>query len=303
MDLRQLHTLIAVADTGSFAGAARIVHLTASAVSQQIQALEGELGVAVFDRAKRPPQLNAKGEEVVRAARQVVQIMAETRMSISGTRMSGVLKIGAIRTVSMRLVPRVFTRMRGIYPDLSFDLTVELSERLTLDVSAGRLDAAIVAEQVGVPAGLSWAPVLTEPLMLVAPPETRGLDAARLLREWPFIRYETGAPLARQIETELSRLGVSPRLIATANTMPSIIGCVQAGLGVAVVPKMAIADAPPGSIWCPPSGPGAVTRRLGVIQRQVSSRVRVLESMRDLLSEAAAESGLAAPDPGAPVGD
>lgn len=231
MDVRQLQTLLAVADTGSFAGAARIVHLTASAVSQQIQALEGELGVLLFDRRKRPPQLNSKGEEVVRAARSVVQIMAETRMAISGGRMSGVLKIGAIRTVSMRLVPLALARMRAIYPDLSFDLTVGMSEKLTVDVSAGRLDAAVVAEQVGVPAGLSWTPVLTEPLVLVAPPETAGRSELSLLRELPFIRYQTEVPLARQIETELSRLGVVPQQIAVANTMPSIVGCVQAGRG------------------------------------------------------------------------
>lgn len=302
MDVRQLQTLVAVADTGSFAGAARIVHLTASAVSQQIQSLEGELGVLLFDRTKRPPQLNAKGEEVVRAARGVVQILAETRMAISGRRTSGVLKIGAIRTVSMRLVPVAFARMRAHYPDLSFDLRVDTSETLMLDVSAGRLDAAVVAEQVGVPAGLSWTPVLTEPLVLVAPPEMAGRSELSLLRELPFIRYETEVPLARQIETELSRLGVAPRQIAVANTMPSIVGCVQAGLGVAVIPKIALVDAPPGSLYCPPLGNGTVTRRLGVIQRQVSSRSQVLASMRRVLSEGALELGLEAPAPDSATG-
>lgn len=198
--------------------------------------------------------------------------------------MSGVLKIGAIRTVSTRLVPLAFARMRALYPDLSFDLTVGMSEKLTADVSAGRLDAAVVAEQVGVPAGLSWTPVLAEPLVLVAPPGTAGRSEVSLLRELPFIRYETEVPLARQIETELSRLGVVPRQIAVANTMPSIVGCVQAGLGVAVIPKIALVDAPPGSLYCPPFGEGAVTRRLGVIQRQVSSRSHVLASMHRALS-------------------
>lgn len=296
MDMRQLQTLVAVADTGSFAGAARVVHLTASAVSQQIQALEGELGTALFDRRKRPAQLNAKGEEILRAARSVTQVIAEARLAVSGGRTSGMLKIGAIRTVSRQLVPLALLRMHALYPDLTFNLTVGLSEKLMLDVSAGRLDAAVVAEQVGVPPGLSWTPVLTEPLVLAAPPGSAGRSAASLLREMPFIRYETSVPLARQIETELSRLGIAPREIMVCTTMPAIVGCVQAGLGVAVVPEIALADAAEGSVHACPIGDDGVARRLGIVRRQVSSRSDVLSEMRRALSRCAAGLGLQVPD-------
>ena len=292
MDLRQLQTLVAVADTGSFAAAARVVHLTSSAVSQQIQALEGELGVTLFDRTKRPPRINAKGEELLRAARSVVRTMTEARMAISGGRTAGVLKIGAIRTVSMRLVPQAFAAMWALYPDLSFDLTVGMSETLMSDVAAGRLDAAVVAEHVGVPASLSWTPVLSEPLVLVGPPGSEGRSELSLLRDLPFIRYETTVPLARQIETELSRLGVAAQEIAVTNTMPSVVGLVQAGLGVAIVPKIAFLDAAPGSLVCRPFCEGAITRRLGLVQRQVSSRVEVLTGLRRVLTERARDLGV-----------
>jgi DNA-binding transcriptional LysR family regulator len=292
MDIRQLQTLVAVADTGSFAAAARVVHLTSSAVSQQIQALEGELGVTLFDRSKRPPQINAKGEEMLRAARTVVRTMTEARMTISGGRTAGVLKIGAIRTVSMQLVPKGFAAMSALYPDLSFDLTVGMSETLMSDVAAGRLDAAVVAEHVGVPASLSWTPVLSEPLVLVGPPGFEGRSELSLLHDLPFIRYETTVPLARQIETELSRLGVAAQEIAVTNTMPSVVGLVQAGLGVAIVPKIAFLDAAPGTLVCRPFCDGAITRRLGLVQRQVSSRVEVLTVFRRVLTERAQELGL-----------
>ena len=292
MDIRQLHTLVAVADTGSFAAAARVVHLTSSAVSQQMQALEGELGVTLFDRSKRPPQINAKGEEMLRAARAVVRTMTEARMAISGGRTAGVLKIGAIRTISMQLVPHAFGAMAALYPDLSFDLTVGMSETLMSDVAAGRLDAAVVAEHVGVPPSLSWTPVLSEPLVLVAPPGSEHASELALLRERPFIRYETTVPLARQIETELSRLGVTVREIAVANTMPSVVGLVQAGLGVAIVPQIAFLDTASGTLVCRPFCDGAITRRLGLVQRQVSSRVAVLTSLRRALTDRARDLGL-----------
>lgn len=296
-----MQTLVAVADTGSFAGAARVVNLTASAISQQIQALEAELGVTLFDRAKRPPQVNAKGEEVVRAARQMLQIMAETRATISGGRTSGVLGFGAIRTISMRLVPDAFARMRADHPNLSYNLRVGMSETLMADVAAGRLDAAVVAEHVGVPPGLIWTPVLAEPLMLIAPSEHAGASERALLRRLPFIRYETRVPLARQIETELSRLGVTPREIAVANTMPSVVGCVLAGLGVAVVPKIALLDAPEGALYAQPFGGARITRRIGMVRRQVSARSAVLGDLRDALVAQAGRAGLD-PLPGPPPG-
>ncbi|ABV95908.1 transcriptional regulator, LysR family (plasmid) [Dinoroseobacter shibae DFL 12 = DSM 16493] len=300
MDLRQLQTLVAVADTGSFAAAAGVVNLTPSAISQQIQSLEAEIGAQLFDRKKRPRQLNAQGEELVRAARSVVQTLTEARMTIAGGRTAGVLKLGAIRTVSMRLVPEALRGMRGRYPDLGFEMTVGMSERLMADVAAGRLDAALVAEHVGVPATLSWSPVLNEPLVIIAPPQEAWRSEVSLLRDLPFIRYATDVPLARQIETELSGLSIVPREVAVANTMPAVVGLVQAGLGVAVVPRIATLHGGP-ALHCRPFRDGAITRRVGLVQRQVSSRSRVLTELREILSEVALHRGLVLdPTPGRP---
>ncbi|MGR3494321.1 LysR family transcriptional regulator [Citreimonas sp.] len=287
-----MQTLVAVADTGSFAAAARIVNLTASAVSQQIQALEAEMDTNLFDRSKRPPQLNAKGDEVVRAARQMLQIMAETRATISGGRKGGMLGFGAIRTFSTRLVPNAFARMRADHPNLTFNLQVGMSETLMAHVASGRLDAAVVADNVGVPPGLVWTPILSEPLLLVAPAAQRGATDRPLFRRLPFIRYETPVPLSRQIETELSNLGVPVREIAVSNTMPAVVGCVLAGMGVAVVPKIALLDAPEGGLYVQPFGAAPITRRVGLVRRQISSRSAVLERMRAALLAQAESLGL-----------
>lgn len=301
MDLRQLDTLIAVAETGSFAAAAARVNLTASAVSQQIQALEAELGAHLFDRRTRPPRLNAGGEEMLRTARRIVQEMAETRLAISGGSTAGVLRIGAIRTVSMQLAPRALAGLRPRYPDLAFALTVGVSETLIADVAAHRLDAALVAEHVGLPAGLSWTEMLSEPLVLIAPRGTHDGSDAEMLRRLPFIRYRTAVPLARQIETELARLGVAPREVAVVNTMPAVVGCVAAGMGCAVVPKLALMDAAEDRFVARPFGEGRITRRLGLVERQVSSRARVLEAFRAELGRCVEAAGLDRPSAALPV--
>lgn len=291
MDVRQLQTLVAVADGGSFAAAARIVNLTPSAVSQQIQALEGEIGSPIFNRNTRPPRLNARGEEMVRAARSVVEILTEARLAISGARTAGLLSFGAIRTVSMRIVPAALARMRVPYPALSYDLSVGMSEILMADVAAGRLDAALVAENVGVPSNLVWTPLLSEPLVLIAPPESAVMSESALLESLPFIRYSANVPLARQIETELSRHGKKIREIAVANTMPSVVGLVRAGFGCAVVPQIAARDEPQGSLFCREFRNGTVTRRLGLVQRRVSSRSQIVVALRHAISEVAVDAG------------
>lgn len=294
MDIRQLQTLVAVADTHSFAATSRIVNLTPSAISQQIQSLEGELGVELFDRTRRPPLLNSKGEEIVRAARQIVQIMAEARQSISGGSTAGVLNVGSIRTISMRIVPRAFAEIASEFPDIAFHLTVGVSERLLSDVAAGRLDAAVVAEHVDIPGGLIWTPILEEPLLLVAPADQEGRSGKDLLRRLPFIRYETRVPLARQIDVEMSRLGVEPREIVVVNTMPTVIGCVLAGLGAAVVPKSAIPENAAERLFVQSFGDSSTYRRVGLVQRQVSARAVVLGEMARVFSEQAMRSGLTA---------
>lgn len=292
MDLRQLQTIVAIADAGSLAGAAAIVNLTPSAVSQQIQALEAHIGVELIDRKKRPRQLNARGQEVVRTARDVVQKMAEVQMVVSGRKTAGVLKFGAIRTVSMQLVPSAFAKMRPLYPDLSFELTVGMSQTLMSDVAAGRLDAAMVAEHLGVPSGLTWSTVLTEPLVLLAPAQERSRSELSLLRDLPFIRYETDVPLARQIETELSRLNITPKQIVVTNTMPSVVGMVESGLGVSIVPKIVTLDMRADKLFTIPFCDDAIYRQIGLVQRQVSSRSAVLADLQNALTEHAALFGL-----------
>lgn len=92
MDTRQLKTLLAIAESGSFSKAADVVHLTVSAVSQQIQALEQEVGAQFFDRSSRPPRLTAAGQQMVEAARELVRTAENAIDAVSGRRVVGTKK-------------------------------------------------------------------------------------------------------------------------------------------------------------------------------------------------------------------
>ncbi|MFT6223823.1 MAG: DNA-binding transcriptional LysR family regulator [Paracoccaceae bacterium] len=284
MDTRQLETLLAIAQHGGFAAAAQAVNLTASAISQQVAALETELGAQLFDRTRRPPALTAKGAEMVRSARAILQIVTETKASVTGPRVHGTLAFGSLRTGANSVVPKALATVRTTYPDLNFRLRVGVSEELMNEVVSGKLDAALVADHVAVPPSLRWTPVVNEPLIVLTPPGTsaRSLDA--LVREVPYIRYRTQVPLARQIDTEIARLGTSLQQVVSVNTMTAVVGCVQAGLGFAIVPQIALQDMITASLDWFPFGMPPIYRRLGVVQRMSPRRREVLDALTTALS-------------------
>ncbi|ASM73055.1 MULTISPECIES: LysR family transcriptional regulator [Roseobacteraceae] len=279
MDTRQLETLLAIQQHGGFAAAARAVNLTASAVSQQIAALEAELGTQLFDRSRRPPVLTVKGAEMVRSAQSILQIVRETKASVGSGPVRGTMAFGSLRTGASSLVPKSLATLRASYPDLHFRLRVGMSEELMSEVVSGQLDAALVADHVAVPASLRWTPVMTEPLIVLTPPATGGLSIDELVNTVPYVRYRTQVPLARQIDTEIARLGVAPRQIVSVNTMSAVVGCVQAGLGFAIVPQVALQDMVTASLDWFPFGSPPIHRRLGLVRRATSRREEVLVAL------------------------
>jgi len=285
MDTRQLETLLAIEQQGGFAAAAQVVNLTASAVSQQVTALEAEVGAELFDRSHRPPSLTAKGIEMVRSARAILNIVSETKASVTAGRVRGTMSFGTLRTYSSSVVPAALAAMRLKYPDLSFRLRVGKSEELMNNVASGQLDAALVADHVTVPSTLRWTPVIEEPLVVLMPTGYGHLSLEDAVRDVRFIRYRTQVPLSRQIDTEMARLGVSPQQIASVNTMSAVVGCVRAGLGFAVVPQIAVKDMMPDSLDWFAFGAPPITRELGVVQRFSSRQEEITQALIDTLTD------------------
>lgn len=279
MDTRQLETLLAIEQHGGFAAAAQVVNITASAVSQQISALESELGAKLYDRAHRPPMLTAKGAEMVRSARAILQIVSETKTSITGMQVRGTIAFGSLRTGTNSLVPKAFASLRKTYPELNFRLRIGMAEELMSEVVSGQLDAALVADYVAVPQGLTWTPVINEPLVVLTPLGVSERSLEVLIRKVPYIRYKTQVQLSRQIDTEIARLSATPLEVVSVSTMTAVVGCVQAGLGFAVVPKIAVQDMITTSLDWFLFGTPPIHRRLGVVQRAASSRESVLNAL------------------------
>ena len=292
MDTRQLKTLLAIQSHGTFAQAAEVVHLTPSAVSQQIHALEDELQVTLFDRGTRPPSITPDGLQVIEMARDILRREEDTKASLRGDQIAGTLMLGSVRSSALNLLPRALVQMRQRYPDLKPSLRVSLSSTLISDVAAGRLDAAIVAEHLGFPNALRWSPFLREPLWLIMPHGMETSDPIELLNTRPYIRFRSAVPLANLIDTELSRLGVVTNDVAEIDTIGSIVTCVRQGLGISVVPHVALQEPEDINITRLPFGTPQVTRQIGIVERTASPRAEIILRLHAVLAELCGEHGV-----------
>jgi DNA-binding transcriptional LysR family regulator len=282
MDIRQLKTLLAVAESGSFSRAAEAVYLTVSAVSQQIQALEQEADAKFFDRSSRPPRLTSAGQQMVEAARDLVRAAENALDAVSGRRVVGTLAIGSVRTSAISLLPRAIVKLRAVHPELRMKLRVTLSETLLQDVLAGRLDAAMVAEQGNFPSQLRWRPFLREPLFLVAPPDSPKFSAEEFLARYPYVRFRSNVPLAHKIDLELARLDVTVNEVAEIDTISAIVSCVANGLGVSIVPQIAIEDCAVPLVTAPFGSP-QLYRQIGLVERQNGARAVLISELHQRL--------------------
>ena len=292
MDTRQLKTLLAIQSHGTFAQAAEVVHLTPSAVSQQVHALEDELQVTLFDRGTRPPSITPDGLQVIEMARDILRREEDTKASLRGDQIAGTLLLGSVRSSALNLLPSAMVQMRQRYPDLKPSLRVSLSSTLISDVAAGRLDAAIVAEHLGFPSALRWSPFLRKPLWLIMPHGMESSDPIELLNTRPYIRFRSAVPLANLIDTELSRLGVVTNDVAEIDTIGSIVTCVRQGLGISVVPHVALQEPEDMNTARLPFGTPQVIRQIGIVERNVSPRTEIIARLHAVLSELCGDYGV-----------
>ncbi|MEM5434305.1 LysR family transcriptional regulator [Paraburkholderia diazotrophica] len=238
MKLEAFSTLEAVLAEGSFAAAATVMNLTPSAVSMQMKHLEQYLGRPLFHRSGLQVRATEAAHQVMAAMRDGLhQIDAMRRRHT--TAVEGTLRLGLIESIQPVLLPGTMRRLRDLHPRLAVRPRRGRSSGLTDDVKAGQLDAAVVAQpETGRVAGLSWSPLLTRELLLIAPPEERGATAQDLLSRYDWIRYDrqttTGAMAARYVR----RLMPAKRSALELDSVTAIVAMVSEGLGVSVVQIM-----------------------------------------------------------------
>ncbi len=294
MSIRDVKTFLAIAQTGSFAAAARAVQRTQSAVTMQMKALEERLGVRLFDRSKRPPVLNDAGRAFVPKAAEVVLAYDRLFQEAGDEAIGGHLRLGVVPSAITGIMPKALVALRAKYPRLHIELAMGLSADLVERLRRGILDAAIVSELRENRSGLEWSPFAREPLVLIAPIDAPALSAEELIAAYPFIRYTRVAWVGRLIDRLLKQRRLRVNETMTLDTLEAITTMVHYGLGVSIVPLRAVgasADLPVRRVAF--DGP-PVHRVLGLVHTRNHPKVGLAEA---LLAELRALAAAAGPRP------
>jgi len=279
MDIRHLKTLVAIADHGTFGAAGRVVGLTQSAVSQQIHVIEDHLLIKLFDRTKRPPVLTTHGITLLEGARKIVREYERITSSVTGDQLSGNLVLGAIRTSFTGALPQALSILRERYPRLRIHVKTEGSSDLVSLVAAGRLDAAVIPGEKTLTGRLCWLPFTIEPLKVIAFKGTQGLTDRELLESHPYLRFKRNVPVAHMIDDEIRRRNIRVTEEMQIDTFAAIIVMVSHGLGVAITPEQAVEKPFPPNIRTVPFGDPPLQRIIGIIHKETSTKIRVIEAL------------------------
>jgi len=246
MDLRQLEILQAIAETGSFTACGRKLHVSQSAISRQILLLEEELGEPLFLRVGRQVRMTPAAEALVQLGQRVFQDVRETVGAITDrTReLRGTLRLSGGMTVCLYVFPPLLKHLRRVHPQLEVRLMVATAGRSVEEIRAGHVDAGLLTLPVEEP-DLVTMPVLHEELLLVTVPthplaKRKRITAQDLAGE-PFVLFEPGSGTRRVIDRFFLGENIEPNVVMDTENVEIIKAMVRTGLGISILPYMAIA--------------------------------------------------------------
>jgi len=247
MELRHLRYFVAVAEELHFTRAAERLHIGQPPLSQQIQALEAELGVQLFERTRRQVKLTEPGKHFLQRARQILasaQAARDETVRIARGD-AGELRVGFTSSLPLtHLLPMVLREYRLAYPAVRLVLGEMFTSRQFEALLEGRLDIGF-ARYTGStpPEGISLREIRRDPLVLFVNQHHRLAQAKRVsiadLRHEDFVAYpaSVGAGLIDLLHQLSRAAGFTPNVVQEVSEASTQIGLVAAGLGLAILPS------------------------------------------------------------------
>ncbi len=236
--IRELKTLIAVAQEGTFAAAGNRIGLTQAAVSAQIQRLEQKFGYPLFERAGRNARLNDMGRQLLAQAQDLIQRYEQLGSAPCDTTAHAVITIGAIASLQRSVLPDALAGFHREWPGYRSRVVPGLSMELVNRVDAGELDmAAVIRPPFSLQSDLRWINLVHEPFRLIVPRKLAGGDWLALLSSQPFIRYDRASFGGRQVDRFLRSHHLRVQEVCEVDELEAIVKLVANGVGVALAPQ------------------------------------------------------------------
>lgn len=294
--LDQLRILKAIIAEGSFRRAADSLYISQPAVSLQIQTLERQLDVFLFDRAGRRAELTEAGYLLLSYGEKILSLCQETCRALEDLKnlQGGTLIVGASQTTGTYLLPQMIGMFRQKYPDVAVQLHVHSTRRTAWSVANGQVDMAIIGGEVPseLAESLEVIPYAEDELALILPTFHPLAQLDKIHKEdlykLQFIALDSQSTIRKMIDQVLARYGIDTKrfkLEMELNSIEAIKNAVQSGLGAAFVSTSAITkELQMGLLRCPSIDGVVVKRTLWMIFSPNRYRSKAAEAfIREIL--------------------
>ena len=245
MEFHQLRYVCAIAETGSFSRAAERCHVAQPSLSQQVLKLEEDLGAKLFDRLGRSVRLTEAGRAFLPHARSILHQMEAARTGVEDKRtdVRGSVTVGVIPTIAPYLMPQSVAAFSKKYPDAKLRILEETTPVLVEGLRNLSIDVAILALPLR-HKEFQMYPLRTEPLYAALARDHPRAGAKNLslreLRGEQFVMLRDGHCFRDLSVAACTRAKVNPRIAFESGQFSSLLGMVAAGVGVSLVPEMAL---------------------------------------------------------------
>ncbi|MFF1699620.1 LysR family transcriptional regulator [Streptomyces sp. NPDC058257] len=291
MQFQQLLYFVAVAETRHFTRAAEQVHVSQPSLSQQVRALEKELGAELFSRARGNITLTDAGEALLPLARRILADADTARIEVQELAQlrRGRIRLGATPSVCTGLLPEVLRAFHDRHPGIQLLLEEGGSHDLVRELARGALDLAVVVLPLPSPSpALTTVELLREDLVVVSSPDApkfggKSVCVADLQRE-RLVMFRHGYDLRELTVAACRAEGFEPEFAVEGGEMDAVLGFVQAGLGVAVVPRMVAERAGRGLRMTPLARP-TLHRTIALAHRSDVAPPRAARELQRMLLE------------------
>lgn len=297
MDLKQLTSLLAVAEHGSFTAAARAIHTVQSNVSTHVARLEKELGAQLVDRTTGG--LTEEGEAAVARARRIQAELDALAADVAALRdeVIGHVRLGMIGSVGRWLVPDILVAMGERHPAVDLVVVDATTTSLLPQLLDGSLDLAVVNLPVSDPQ-LRVEPLFEEEHILVAPGGHPLASRSELtladVATHPLVLEPRGTAFRDELDTAASAMGLELHPVAEVDGMTLVASLAFRGHGPAILPTTATLLEPPGA-WVRVPIRDLGRRGVGLVRRRSGRLPAPARAVREVLREQVAREGVRYP--------
>jgi DNA-binding transcriptional LysR family regulator len=242
MDLSDLRIFLAVVREGGITRAAERLNRVQSNVTTRIRQLEEDLEATLFFREGKRLRLAPAGQALLGYAERLLALADEARASVHDPKPRGLFRLGSMESTAAIKLPKALNEYHRLYPEVTLELRIGNPFTLASAILAGQLDAALVAEPIAdEPFNKAFA-YAEEPVVVSA----AGQPAPGRKGQFPktMVAFEHGCPYRKRLEDWYAKRGEMPERTVELGSYHAMLGCVVAGMGIALLPRSVLTTFP-----------------------------------------------------------